>query len=37
MKIGLIGAGVAAQSIAKHLLPIGHQVTLSNSVQTRFA
>jgi 8-hydroxy-5-deazaflavin:NADPH oxidoreductase len=31
MKIGFIGAGVVAQTIAKHVLPFGHQVKLSNS------
>ena len=30
MKIGIIGAGVVAQTIAKHVLPLGHQVMLSN-------
>jgi predicted dinucleotide-binding enzyme len=31
MKIGFMGAGEVAQTIAKHLLPFGHQVMLSNS------
>lgn len=31
MKIGFIGAGVVAQTIAKHVLPFGHQVMLSNT------
>jgi predicted dinucleotide-binding enzyme len=31
MKIGFIGAGVVAQTIAKHALPAGHEVILSNS------
>ncbi len=31
MKIGFIGAGVVAQTIAKHVLPFGHQVVLSNT------
>ena len=31
MKIGFMGAGQVAQTIAKHLLPFGHQVMLSNS------
>jgi predicted dinucleotide-binding enzyme len=31
MKIGLIGAGAVAQNIARHVLPFGHQVVLSNS------
>src|ERR1700719_4520620 len=31
MKIGFIGASTVAQTIAKHLLPFGHQVMLSNS------
>src|SRR5882724_2852201 len=31
MKIGILGAGVVVQTIAKHLLPFGHQITLSNS------
>ncbi|MEI9942238.1 MAG: NADPH-dependent F420 reductase [Pseudomonadota bacterium] len=31
MKIGIIGAGTVAQTIAKHLLPHGHQVMLSNT------
>ena len=31
MKIGVLGAGIVAQTIAKHLLPLGHQITLSNS------
>jgi 8-hydroxy-5-deazaflavin:NADPH oxidoreductase len=31
MKIGFIGAGTVAQTIAKHVLPFGHQVMLSNS------
>ena len=31
MKFGFIGAGKVAQTVAKHLLPDGHQVVLSNS------
>ena len=31
MRIGFMGAGEVAQTIAKHLLPFGHQVMLSNS------
>src|ERR1700744_5285481 len=31
MKIGFIGAGAVAQNIAKHVLPFGHKVLLSNS------
>lgn len=31
MKIGFIGAGPGAQTIAKHALSVGHQVLLSNS------
>jgi predicted dinucleotide-binding enzyme len=31
MKIGFIGASTVAQTIAKHVLPFGHQVILSNS------
>ena len=31
MKIGFIGAGVVAQTIAKHALPFGHEVVLSNT------
>ncbi|MCJ8206791.1 NADPH-dependent F420 reductase [Pseudomonas sp. RGM2987] len=31
MKIGFIGAGPVAQTIAKHVLSVGHQVVLSNS------
>jgi 8-hydroxy-5-deazaflavin:NADPH oxidoreductase len=31
MKIGIIGAGIVAQTIAKHVLPFGHQVMLSNT------
>jgi predicted dinucleotide-binding enzyme len=31
MKIGFIGAGNVAQTIAKHVLPFGHQVVLSNT------
>jgi predicted dinucleotide-binding enzyme len=30
MRIGFIGAGVVAQTIAKHVLPFGHEVLLSN-------
>jgi predicted dinucleotide-binding enzyme len=30
MKIGILGAGVVGQTIAKHVLPFGHQITLSN-------
>lgn len=31
MKFGFIGAGVVAQTIARHILPFGHEVVLSNS------
>jgi 8-hydroxy-5-deazaflavin:NADPH oxidoreductase len=31
MKIGTIGAGTVAQTIARHVLPLGHQVMLSNT------
>jgi 8-hydroxy-5-deazaflavin:NADPH oxidoreductase len=31
MKIGFIGAGPVAQTIARHALSVGHQVVLSNS------
>lgn len=31
MKIGFIGAGPGAQTIAKHALSVGHQVVFSNS------
>lgn len=31
MKFGFIGAGMVAQTIARHLLPFGHEVLLSNS------
>lgn len=31
MKFGFFGAGVVAQTIARHLLPFGHEVVLSNS------
>jgi predicted dinucleotide-binding enzyme len=31
MKIGFIGAGPVAQTIAKHALSVGHQVVISNS------
>ena len=31
MKFGFIGAGTVAQTIARHLLPFGHEVVLSNS------
>lgn len=31
MNIGFIGAGNVAKTIAKHVLPYGHQVVLSNS------
>ncbi len=37
MKIGFIGAGVVAQTIAKHVLPFGHEVTFSNSRGARVA
>jgi predicted dinucleotide-binding enzyme len=30
MKIGFIGAGVVAQTISKHVLPLGHRVLVSN-------
>jgi predicted dinucleotide-binding enzyme len=30
MNIGILGAGIVAQTIAKHVLPIGHRVLLSN-------
>jgi predicted dinucleotide-binding enzyme len=31
MRIGFLGAGVVAQTIARHMLPLGHQVVLSNT------
>ena len=31
MKIGIIGAGTVAQTIARHVLPLGHHVMLSNT------
>lgn len=31
MKFGFVGAGVVAQTIARHILPYGHEVLLSNS------
>jgi predicted dinucleotide-binding enzyme len=31
MNIGFLGAGIVAKTIAKHLLPLGHKVVLSNS------
>ena len=31
MNIGFLGAGTVAQTIAKHILALGHQVLLSNS------
>jgi predicted dinucleotide-binding enzyme len=31
VKIGFIGAGVVAQTIAGHVLPLGHHVVLSNT------
>ncbi|MCB1470754.1 MAG: NAD(P)-binding domain-containing protein [Rhizobiaceae bacterium] len=31
MRFGFIGAGVVAKTIARHLLPFGHEVMLSNS------
>lgn len=31
MKFGFIGAGALAQTIARHVLPFGHEVLLSNS------
>src|SRR5258708_5629089 len=31
MKIGFLGAGAVAQTIAKHVLPHGHEVMFSNS------
>ena len=31
MKIGIIGAGTVAQTITRHVLPLGHQVMLSNT------
>ncbi|MBB4019491.1 putative dinucleotide-binding enzyme [Chelatococcus caeni] len=31
MKFGFIGAGVVAQTIARHILPFGHEVLISNS------
>ena len=31
MKIGFVGAGKVAQTIAKHVLPFGHRVLLSNT------
>lgn len=30
MNIGILGAGVVAQTIARHVLPFGHRVLLSN-------
>jgi 8-hydroxy-5-deazaflavin:NADPH oxidoreductase len=30
MKIGFIGAGTVAKTIARHVLPFGHRVVLSN-------
>ena len=30
MKIGILGAGTVAQTLAKHVLPFGHRVMLSN-------
>ncbi|MFE4173927.1 NADPH-dependent F420 reductase [Streptomyces sp. NPDC056909] len=31
MRIGFLGAGVVAQTIARHVLPLGHQVLFSNT------
>src|SRR5260221_13018031 len=31
MKIGFLGAGVVARTIARHVLPFGHEVVLSNA------
>jgi predicted dinucleotide-binding enzyme len=31
MKIGFLGAGQVAQTIARHVLPLGHEVVLSNT------
>ena len=31
MRIGFLGAGVVAQTISRHVLPLGHQVVLSNT------
>jgi predicted dinucleotide-binding enzyme len=31
MKIGFIGAGTVAQTIARHVLPFGHEIVLSNT------
>lgn len=31
MKIGVIGAGTVAQTIARHMLPLGHQVMFSST------
>jgi predicted dinucleotide-binding enzyme len=31
MNIGFLGAGIVAKTIAKHVLPLGHKVVLSNS------
>lgn len=31
MKVGFVGAGTVAKTIAKHVQPFGHQVMLSNS------
>jgi len=31
MKFGFIGAGTVTQTIARHVLPFGHEVLLSNS------
>jgi 8-hydroxy-5-deazaflavin:NADPH oxidoreductase len=31
LRIGFLGAGVVAQTIARHVLPLGHEVVLSNT------
>jgi predicted dinucleotide-binding enzyme len=31
MNVGFLGAGIVAQTIARHVLPLGHKVVLSNS------
>jgi predicted dinucleotide-binding enzyme len=36
MRIGFIGAGSVAQTISKHVLPLGHRVLLSNTKSPEF-
>ncbi|WP_158787433.1 NADPH-dependent F420 reductase [Granulicella sp. L46] len=36
MRIGFIGAGSVAQTISKHVLPLGHRVLLSNTMGPEF-